>query len=399
VDKDKSNNCKNNIDEILTNQDTYLTALEKEFNLEQESAPVPSATEKRLPKVELTIHLPSNMLVPHIPDLNMENWQQLYKEWPEMNYDLFPRWRSADIPVMVIAGAVGALISNKLFEPFVTSHDNCSNKSFANGGHSGEIIDVVRGKLHRLKYGHDLFNPMEVSWHEYFPPNSPDIALGKTVFAWLRHLFQDTFSSEGLPLPGSSYFREIIQDAGNYEIYKTFLTIKMRDISAAAFVPLAMTLYVYGTERGNKNKFFNYRYTTLTIGALAICISVGLLLQPPSFNHPALLAMIPFVVALFKVNQQVNRLLKERYAIINKNDRILQGQQQMLIEGYRQIDRDHQLLIDSFNQLKEISDRSHFLIEGAIEHCHSILAEQEDFLRDLEEKYLKGEQELWQYRC
>jgi hypothetical protein len=99
------------------------------------------------------------------------------------------------------------------------------------------------------------------------------------------------------------------------------------------------------------------------------------------------------------VNQQVNRLLKERYAIINKNDRILQGQQQMLIEGYRQIDRDHQLLIDSFNQLKEISDRSHFLIEGAIEHCHSILAEQEDFLRDLEEKYLKGEQELWQYRC
>ena len=106
MDKDKANNCKNNIDEILTNQDTYLTALEKEFNLEQESAPVPSATEKRLPKVELTIHLPSNMLVPHIPDLNMENWQQLYKEWPEMNYDLFPRWRSADIPVMVIAGAV-----------------------------------------------------------------------------------------------------------------------------------------------------------------------------------------------------------------------------------------------------------------------------------------------------
>ena len=210
-------------------------------------------------------------------------------------------------------------------------------------------------------------------------------------------MFQDTFSE--VALPGSSYFREIIQDEGNYEIYKTFLTIKMRDISAAAFVPLAMTLYVYGTERGNKNKFFNYRYTTLTIGALAICISVGLLLQPPSFNHPALLAMIPFVVALFKVNQQVNRLLKERYAIINKNDRILQGQQQMLIEGYRQIDRDHQLLIDSFNQLKEISDRSHFLIEGAIEHCHSILAEQEDFLRDLEEKYLKGEQELWQYRC
>ena len=33
-----------------------------------------------------------------------------------MNYDLFPRWRSADIPVMVIAGAVGALISN-VIEP------------------------------------------------------------------------------------------------------------------------------------------------------------------------------------------------------------------------------------------------------------------------------------------
>ena len=80
-----------------------------------------------------------------------------------------------------------------------------------------------------------------------FSTQFPDIALGKQ-YLWLRHLFQDTFSSE-VALPGSSYFREIIQDAGNYEIYKTFLTIKMRDISAAAFVPLSYDPVFYGTEK------------------------------------------------------------------------------------------------------------------------------------------------------
>ncbi|KAB3534500.1 hypothetical protein F8154_08805 [Alkaliphilus pronyensis] len=399
MNDNKLNDFSENIDEMLKGQDDYLKKLEQEYKIEKEATIQNFNREKSLLKSELEAYLTSNIMIPQIPALEIDNWQQICKEWPEMNYDLFPRWKSADIPVMVIVGAIGALISNQLFEPFKDIHDKkWAYKDFYHGGHKGEIIDEMRGKFHRLKHGHDLFNPMEVNWDEYFPSSSPKAVIGKKIFAWLRHLFQDTFSSEGIPLPGSSYLRNTILDAANYDIYKTVLTIKMRDVSTAVFVPLAMTAYIYGTERDNKEKFFNYRYTTLTIGALAISVIIGLLLQPPSFNHAALLAMIPYLVTLFKVNQRVNRLLEERFRIIGNNDKILENQQQVLVKGYRQIDLNQQSLKDSFNQLKRIADSSHLLINTCFEECNSILEEQEEFLRDLEEKFIEEEKELCLYQ-
>lgn len=175
----------------------------------------------------------------------------------------------ADIPVMLTVGFLGALISNGLHDKFRNMHDGeWSKNPFSGGGHSGEIADeMVNGPyLHRLKYGHDIFNPLEIKWDQYFPNGDLNASMAKKVFAWLRHMFQDTFSTEGLPIPGHSFLRDTIAneilpflkgrlDMPHYEVYRTFFTLKMRDLTGAAFIPLAMTAYVFGTEKGNENKF------------------------------------------------------------------------------------------------------------------------------------------------
>ena len=313
----------------------------------------------------------------------------------------FQGGEAADIPVMLTIGFLGALISNGLHDKFRSFHDDTWNgKTFSHGGHAGEIADeMVEGPfLHRLKYGHDLFNPGEIRWDEYFSKGEARASIVKKVFAWLRHLLQDTCSTEGLPIPGHSYLRDAIigemlpflkgkLDMTQHEVYKTFFTLKMRDLAGAAFIPLAMTAYVYGTEKGNKNKFFNYRYTSLTIGALAVSIPIGLMMPHKSFNYSSIAAMIPYVITLFKVNQRINEQLTARDSVLKKNDRSLFENELILQRSYHTLNENDQKLLIVRNNLQEISKQSAISLESCMKDINLLLKSQENYLETLEKQY------------
>lgn len=391
-----------NPNEILNNQDRYLDKLEKELGIEDIHRG--SGFGLELPKQ--TFQLPD---IPEIPQVDFSDWEALKREWPTVDYDLFPRWRPADIPVMLTAGFLGTLLSNALEGVFDSLHDRWTNRGFDAGGHAGENTDSVSGLFHRLKKGHDPFNPREIEWDKYFKAGDVKKPMLIKVFAWLRHMMQDTFSVEGLPLPGHSYFRDVIGDvlmpAGKklsgmdtYKVYKTFFTLKARDLTGAAFVPLAMTAYVYGTERGNRRKFFNYRYISLTIGALAVCITTGLLLPIPnqssiSFNYPAVMAMIPYIIALYRLNSMISRQLKERGGILAENSLRLQHNRELLLKSYEDMEEADRRLAEVTRQLEIIHQNSFKVMEECRSDYLRILETQEEFLAALEDKYgiMKGE--------
>lgn len=370
---------------IFQEVDKLLQQLEQEYALD-----TPAETSVPIKKSE-------DVDIPEVADLDFSNWQAINTQWPEMEYDLFPRWRTCDIPVMLVAGFLGALLSNKLLTSFANLHDkNWMQYPFNEGGHSGEVIDQIRGYLHRFKYGHDLLNPFEVDWANYLPVGSPSVTLLNKVGFWLHHLFQDSFSTEGLPLPGSSYFREQLINgvegltSTRDPVYQTFFTLKMRDITAAAFVSGVMTLYVFGTEIGQKRKFFNYRYTSLTIGALVMSIASGLLLTPPSFNHGALLALTPYIVTLFKVNKRVNTLLQHREQVIQNNHAALQAQRECLFNSYQKILEVEKNQDTIFQQLTVIAQNNLLLVDRGLNDYEQILKDEEEYLDKIEMIVRKG---------
>lgn len=237
------------MEDFLDEQDTFLARLERGIGLD--TAPM-------VPKGNSAL-LVEPVVVPAIGDLDFSNWQELTTMWPSIDYDLLPRWRVADIPVMLVAGFLGALLSSRLWELFDKIHGRWTQKLFAEGGHKLEDPDSVGGIFHRLRYGHDILNPQQINWGDYFRTGDPRAPLLKKIFAWLRHLMQDTFSSEGLPLPGLSYISEQLRKVvfpavgrelgiKSPEVYKRFFTLKARDLGGAAFTQAAISLYVYGTE-------------------------------------------------------------------------------------------------------------------------------------------------------
>lgn len=332
--------------------------------------------------------------IPEFPDVDLSNWQAVSEVWPTIDYDLFPRWKAADIPVMICLGFLGGLLSYGMHDMFEALHNDWTKHSYAKGGHAAEIIDKIPGKMHRFKYGHDILNPFEVDWANYFP-DGVQAGFLKKIGAWLHHMMQDTFSTEGLPLAGSSYFREVIgkltsgisaiPDMEKYQAYKTFFTVKARDISGTAFVAGAMTLYVWGTERGNDKKFFNYRYTSLTLGALLVSIVTGLCMpvKNASFNHSAVTAMVPYLVALLKVNKHINEQLKQRDLSIANDNKVLESQRQLLDGAKASMTAFNSKLDSIYIDLHSALNGASTLFDETYARCSDMLISQNIWLSSL----------------
>lgn len=332
--------------------------------------------------------------IPEFPDVDLSDWQAVSEVWPTIDYDLFPRWKAADIPVMIGLGFLGGLLSYGMHDKFEALHKDWTKLSYAKGGHAAEIIDEIQGKMHRFKYGHDILNPKEVDWANYFP-NGIQAGFLKKLGAWLHHLMQDTFSTEGLPLPGSSYIRDVIgkltsgisaiPDMDKYQAYKTFFTVKARDITGTAFVSLAMTLYVWGTERGNDKKFFNYRYMSLTLGALLVSIVTGLCMpvKNASFNHFAVVAMVPYFVALLKVNKRINEQLKQRDLSITDSNKALESQRQLLDGSKASMTAFNSKLDSIYIDLHSTLNNTSMLFDETYARCSDLLISQNIWLNSL----------------
>jgi len=257
----------------------------------------------------------------------------------DMDDTVFAKWKIADIPMMVVAGGLGTLSSVLLKDFFAGLHDDWGKTSTSNGGHSGENIDWVPGAKqpggfgHRWKFGHDLFNPFEVDWQQYIEIGKQSggfiPAWLKAPFYWLKHLFHDTFSKEGLPLPGNSLLRLFLNpaDPTTRQILQILGTIKMRDVAGAGITNIVMGAYVWGTEKDLKRVVSkpNYRGFSLMLGANLITLLSGLLIPPPatSFNWGTVPVICYYSFQLLKLEKEVRRQLKERDAVLDRNQDIL----------------------------------------------------------------------------
>jgi|LSQX01.1.fsa_nt_gb hypothetical protein len=378
---------------ILDRQDELLMKIEKLLNLEP-ILPEYGLSEKDINRLGFTI--------PEMPNICFEDFNTEREKLPEFEYSLLPRWKVADIPVVVVIGFLGALISLGLHDVFDELHKNWGSKSHEKGGHGGQGIDELRGKKHRFKHGHDILNPFEIKWNDYFPDGT-EATLLKKVSAWLKHLFQDTFSTEGIPFPGSSYFRDIINtfsigEFGTYDTYKTFFTLKTRYTVGTAFVAAAMSVYVYGTEYGEKRKFFNYRYTSLTLGALVINICCGLSIslmtgdaRKTTMNYSGVIAMIPYLITLFKVNKKLVKQLEQRNELISANQSLLINNRTVLNEGLHALNEFDQRTNEFISEIEENLSLSSGDLSSCLNECNRLIETQETWLGKLENELYSKE--------
>lgn len=378
--------------DLLKKQSHYLSMLESELKLERPLDKTECNTDIEIFKRY------DDIIIPNVPNLNFSNLNEKDEEWTKIELDLFPRWRTTDIPMMIIIGFLGGLLSYGLHDVFEQLHETWGADPFEKGGHAGQDIDKVRGKKHRFKYGHDILNPFEVDWNNYFPKGkeSNQYSIFTKIIAWIKHLFQDTFSTEGAPLPGTSYFREQIEvlfegmkddlNIDKYTIYKIFSTLKTRDLVGTVFVSSAMSIYIYGTENDNDRKFFNYRYTSLTLGALLVNISTGLCMpeKKASMNYSGIAAMIPYFTSLMLVDRKISMQIKKHREVIERNKLIILNKDTDLINNIEVIENYNKKLENITNSMNEIYSKIKLLSNECYDESLVVLKNQNELLISIE---------------
>lgn len=289
----------------------------------------------------------------HIPKIGHDDFQLpkfkmpsenllTLRDMPSFDGSVFAEWRKADLPVMFITGILGGLSSYFLRDFFAALHDHWGNDlTTLNGGHGGELADWVPGASrpggfgHRWEFGHDLFNPFEIDWQSY-----KDLAKKsgtvlplwmKAGFYWVRHLIQDSFSKEGLPLPGHSLFRWLFDTSkpAQREMIQFLLTIKMRDIVGAGVTNALMGSYLWATEKSFSRVVTkaNYRAFSLMAGANLITILTGLFIPLPatSLNWGALPVLGYYIVQILLMERCIHKELNARDLILEENEVTLLG--------------------------------------------------------------------------
>lgn len=264
-----------------------------------------------------------------------ESLDALKSAWPNVPDDILPQWGRGDVTAVFVAGLAGAFTSHLLKDKFAALHDGPFSKQ-----HSGEIIDRVPGSgvggfFHRLKHGHDLFNPFEIDWDRYAPQKGL-VGIAASFWPWLRHLLQDTFSREGLPIPGNTVLRKLLLETIelDYNTYRSLLTVKMRDLVGATLTTAIIEGYVYAPAvlGGRVERWAGYRHLTLATGAHLVGVGAGLLLPTPSLNYGSAAAAAYFGAKLIAAIRAVDRILSDR-------DQVLRSRGAVLDKRDRAIDR------------------------------------------------------------
>lgn len=161
------------------------------------------------------------------PKLFDKDVSEISEEYMESRLD------NGDYLMVVIAGVIGGAFSSSedITDFLADFHDSAaSGRSFLNKQlkHVGDLMDKVEGEgivrnaagdkppvpFHRFFWGHD---PLSFEFGGDYPYISPSddnpFSLLKKQYGTIRgpyktakHLIADTFSRQGLPLPGHSYF-------------------------------------------------------------------------------------------------------------------------------------------------------------------------------------------------
>ena len=303
--------------------------------------------------------------------------QELF-EIQEFSTDFEVHLTKADLLVMLFAGLSGTLSSVALKNFFSEIHDHFGKKITLKGGHSGEIIDIVPGSCqpggfgHRWKFGHDLLNPFEIPWDDYLKlaeDSGTKLPLHlKAVYFWLRHLFQDTFSTEGLPIPGNSVLRLFcnFSKPQTREFLQVFGTIKSRDIVGSGVVGIILNAYLEISQR----KLNELEKSYLFFGANTLAFFMGLAM--PASYKSANLQLIPGMVHYYRkiyiLQKHAENCLNERQIVLDNNKKIIEANKEKL----------DLCIAENFKKLQQIDiDRNNYDIQCIFESYNKILKLQE----------------------
>lgn len=260
------------------------------------------------------------------------SFDELVNSEPKSSTDASLRSLQAeDVVIALIGGFAGALSSYALTDTFNKVHGYSDSK---NKGalewygkeserakhpilhrlakllrHPSSPMDAIDGRYgtinHRLKYGHDLFNPFEV-WDKLTKEYGGNFG---AALEWVRHLIADTFTPEGLPLPGHSHFRELILEQLGRDWTK-YLTIKARDVTGAALVSGILSghdAYLRFVKKvDTKNTYARYQRNMAAYGT---CLISGLMLG--SLNYAALVLLAKNSIQLVGVDRRISRELDQ----------------------------------------------------------------------------------------
>lgn len=260
------------------------------------------------------------------------SFDDLAKSEPTSPTDLALRSIQAeDVIVALIGGFAGALSSYALTDTFNKVHGYSDSKNKGSLEwygkeserakhpifhrlakllrHPSSPMDEIGGRYgtinHRLNYGHDLFNPFEV-WDKLTEEYGGNFS---AAVEWVRHLIADTFTPEGLPLPGHSLFRGVLLEHLGRDWTK-YLTIKARDVTGAALVSGILSghdAYLRLVKKvDTKNSYARYQRN---MTAYATCLICGLMLG--SLNYAALVLLAKNSIQLVGVDRMISKELDQ----------------------------------------------------------------------------------------
>ncbi len=249
----------------------------------------------------------------------------LWNELDICNYkyeDVFTLLNKRDIAVSFIAGIAGTITSNKLLDPLSKVHgleyrkdNNPILWNIQNWlKHSGSPMDKVRGRKHRLKFGHDILNPFEV-WSELVETYGGNF---KAALHWIKHLTADSLSIEGVPLPGHSLFREFLVENLSPEEFTAYLGVKTRDLLGASLTASILKAYFFlCRQKYDYSTKPNYQFYLSHMIAYSTCLITGLMLG--SLNYGSLVLFGKNVIQSCLYDLKIsNDLSKERANLLKQ---------------------------------------------------------------------------------
>ena len=258
-----------------------------------------------------------------------------------------------------IFGILGATISsseqiNNFLEAIHTDA-SCKNPKTLLGGvlnHQGDMIDQVGGKFinrqgetadlgfHRLLWGHD---PLSLKKDNPFYLMTKQNGLILGILQVFRHLVADTFSRQGLPLPGHSFFdfrgrngkvtnvfKELTVKgtnsgrSGAITEFNHLFTIRAQDIAAQGLVWAVAKAYFHARDIRDEVRQRQYKILSYSVNFFAHA-AIGAIKQAgvPYINWVTLSALVKEIGALFISSYKEVKLLENKTAeIVKENKRI-----------------------------------------------------------------------------
>lgn len=198
---------------------------------------------------------------------------------------------------------------------------------------------------HRIFWGHDIFsfgkdNPFYLSVKQY--------GLLKGIFRAFSHIIADTCSTQGLPLPGHSWFdyktengisnhlldfckkysKEVLgnaQGGANSDVFNHFFSIHAQDVASQGLTTFLSTVYLKARGITDKMRCCQFRVVSSFVNFYGGCI-IGTIKSGgiPFINWPAAIVLIKNNIQMVYIsNKETRELLFKTELIVDEGAEII----------------------------------------------------------------------------